>query len=164
MAVNENSWKRCATHVHISHLIRIFQMPENQERLLLQPNQLKPQEGSKLGVLMAMNNFHGVRKSLNGIISPSNLCNSTTEGNSNEAKTGILQHQRLHQDQPQAALASGVYTPQKQVSLYCNCYGFFLSNVLIILWSIVRVSISCPCWLEVVGWKRRIVLTELEMG
>ncbi|XP_062164014.1 uncharacterized protein LOC133870807 isoform X2 [Alnus glutinosa] len=114
VAVNENSWKRCATHVRISHLIRIFQMPENQERLLLQPNQLKPQEGSKLGVLMAMNNFHGVRKSLNGIISPSNLCNSTTEGNSNEAKTGILQHQRLHQDQPQAALASGVYTPQKQ--------------------------------------------------
>ncbi|XP_059459880.1 uncharacterized protein LOC132189248 isoform X3 [Corylus avellana] len=112
--VDGNSWKRCATHVHISHLIRILQMPENQERLLLQPNHLKPQEGSKLGVLMAINNFHGVRNSLNGIISPTNLCNSTTERNSNEAKTGILQHQRLHQDQPQAALASGVYTPQKQ--------------------------------------------------
>jgi hypothetical protein len=121
VGVNGNSRKRCATHVHISRLIRILQMPENQERLLLQPNHLKPQEGSKLGVLMAINNFHGVRNSLNGIISPTNLCNSTTERNSNEAKTGILQHQRLHQDQPQAALASGVYTPQKQVRLYCNC-------------------------------------------
>ncbi|KAE8057239.1 hypothetical protein FH972_013945 [Carpinus fangiana] len=114
VGVNGNSRKRCATHVHISRLIRILQMPENQERLLLQPNHLKPQEGSKLGVLMAINNFHGVRNSLNGIISPTNLCNSTTERNSNEAKIGIVQHQRLHQDQPQAALASGVYTPQKQ--------------------------------------------------
>ena len=99
-------------------------MQENQETLPLLPNQLRPQEGSSLGVLMEINNFHGVHNRLNGTVSPSNVGNSTSERNITEAKTGSLQHQRLHQDQPQAALASGAYTSQKQVNLYCNCQWF----------------------------------------
>ncbi|KAF5455774.1 hypothetical protein F2P56_025320 [Juglans regia] len=82
VTVEKNTWKRCAAHVHISHLIQISKMPESQERLLLQLNQLRPEEGSNLGFLMATNRFDGP--------------------------------QRLHQDQPQAPLASGVYTQQKQ--------------------------------------------------
>lgn len=121
VAVNGNSWKRCATHVYISRLIQILQMPENQESLTLQPNQMKPpQEGSKLGVLTEINNFDGVTNSLNGIVSPNNQFNSTSGRNSNEAKSGILQHQRLHRDQHQAALASGLYPSQKQVTSYCK--------------------------------------------
>ncbi|KAF5455775.1 hypothetical protein F2P56_025320 [Juglans regia] len=114
VTVEKNTWKRCAAHVHISHLIQISKMPESQERLLLQLNQLRPEEGSNLGFLMATNRFDGVRNSLNGVMSSAALCNSTTERISNEAKTDILQPQRLHQDQPQAPLASGVYTQQKQ--------------------------------------------------
>lgn len=122
--VNRKPWKRCATHFHISHLIQILNIQEKQERLPLQPNQLRPQEGSSLGVLMAINNFQGVDNRLNAIASSSNVCNSTAERNISEAKTGSLQHQRLHQDQPQAALASGVYNSQQQVNLYCNCQWF----------------------------------------
>lgn len=70
---------------------------------------------------MATNRFDGVRNSSNGIISYAAPCNSTTERISNEAKTEILQPRQLNQDQPQAALASGVYTQQKQVSSYCIC-------------------------------------------
>ncbi|XP_042987716.1 uncharacterized protein LOC122315694 isoform X2 [Carya illinoinensis] len=114
VTVEKNSWKRCAAHVHISRLIQISKMPESQERLLLQLNQLRPEEGSNLGFLMATNRFDGVRNSSNGIISYAAPCNSTTERISNEAKTEILQPQQLNQDQPQAALASGVYTQQKQ--------------------------------------------------
>ncbi|KAF3944869.1 hypothetical protein CMV_028713 [Castanea mollissima] len=112
--VNKKPWKRCATHFHISHLIQILNIQEKQERLPLQPNQLRPQEGSSLGVLMAINNFQGVDNRLNAIASSSNVCNSTAERNISEAKTGSLQHQRLHQDQPQAALASGAYNSQQQ--------------------------------------------------
>nr|XP_023914948.1 uncharacterized protein LOC112026492 isoform X1 [Quercus suber] len=114
VVVNKKPWKRCATHFHISHLIQILNIQENQERLPLQPNQLRPQEGSGLGVLMAINNFQGVDNRLNAIASPSNVCNSTTERNISEAKIGSLQRQRLHQDQPQAALASGPYNSQQQ--------------------------------------------------
>lgn len=114
VAVDKKSWKRCATHFHISNFIKSLKMQENQETLPLLPNQLRPQEGSSLGVLMEINNFHGVHNRLNGTVSPSNVGNSTSERNITEAKTGSLQHQRLHQDQPQAALASGAYTSQKQ--------------------------------------------------
>ncbi|XP_041018744.1 uncharacterized protein LOC121260790 isoform X4 [Juglans microcarpa x Juglans regia] len=113
VTVEKNTWKRCAAHVHISHLIQISKMPESQERLLLQLNQLRPEEKSNLGFLMATNRFDGVRNSLNDVMSSAALCNSATERISNEAKTDILQPQRLHQDQPQAP-ASGVYTQQKQ--------------------------------------------------
>ncbi|KAB1203664.1 hypothetical protein CJ030_MR8G002770 [Morella rubra] len=55
----ENSlWKRCDAHVRISRFIQILQTPENQERFQPQPNLLGPKEGSKLGVLMASNDFH----------------------------------------------------------------------------------------------------------
>lgn len=113
VTVEKNTWKRCAAHVHISHLIQISKMPESQERLL-QLNQLRPEEGSNLGFLMATNRFDGVRNSLNGIMSSATLCNSATERSSKEAKTDILQLQSLHEDQP-------LYTQQKQVSSYCIC-------------------------------------------
>ena len=171
VVVNKKPWKRCATHFHISHLIQILNIQENQERLPLQPNQLRPQEGSSLGVLMAINNFQGVENRLNAIASPTTVCNSTTERNISEAKTGSLQHQRLHQDQPQAALASGAYNSQQQVNLhnlYCNLQLSMVSSVVPLQFffnSLVagRFLISCHCQLEVVGWKLRIVLVELEM-
>lgn len=124
VAVEKDTWKRCSAHVHISHLIQNLQMPENQGRLLLQSNQLRLQKGPNLGARMALNSFHGVGTSFNGTISSTTSCNSTDERNSNEAKTGILCQQQLHQDQPHAALASEACTSQKQVSLYCNCQRF----------------------------------------
>lgn len=161
----ENSlWKRCDAHVRISRFIQILQTPENQERFQPQPNLLGPKEGSKLGVLMASNDFHEVRKSVYGLISSSNLCNFIAEANSNEAKTCILQLQGLDQDRPQAALAaSQMHIRQKQVSFYCNCQ-WFLPFQLFDYSVTGRVSISCLCRVEVVGWKLRIILIELQMG
>ncbi|XP_041021425.1 uncharacterized protein LOC121262845 isoform X3 [Juglans microcarpa x Juglans regia] len=130
--IEKDTWKRCSAHVHISHLIQNLQMPENQGRLLLQSNQLKLEKGPNLGARMALNSFHGVRTSFNGTISSTTTCNSTDERNSNDAKTGILWQQQLHQDQPHAALASEAYTSQKQsfnfLSLFAGGGGMEAKN------------------------------------
>ncbi|KAF5462129.1 hypothetical protein F2P56_018160 [Juglans regia] len=132
VAVEKDTWKRCSAHVHISHLIQNLQMPENQGRLLLQCNQLKLQKGPNLGARMALNSFHGVRTSFNGTISSTTTCNSTDGRNSNDAKTGILWQQQLHQDQPHAALVSEAYTSQKQrfdfLSLFTGGGGMEAKN------------------------------------
>lgn len=143
VTVEKNTWKRCAAHVHISHLIQSLQMPENQGRFLLQSNQLRLQKEPNLGSLMALNSFHGVKNSFNSTIF-STTCNSTDERKSNEAKTGILWPQQLHHDQPHAALASEVYTPQKQVSS-CICQWFLPFQFSQLIHATRRVSISCPC-------------------
>lgn len=110
--------KRCAAHVYISHLIRDLQMPENKEKLPLHCNQLKPRlEGQRQGIPMAINDFDRVKKGLNGVISSNNIGSTTAERNSSEARSCILQHKRLHQDQQQTATASGLHNLQKQVSL-----------------------------------------------
>ncbi|KDO84856.1 hypothetical protein CISIN_1g003719mg [Citrus sinensis] len=91
-ATTNRSLKRCAGHVYISRLIRDLQMPENKEKSHLQCNQLKPpDEGQSIG-------------------------STTAERNSSEARSGILQHKRLHHDQLQTATESGLQTLQKQVS------------------------------------------------
>ncbi|KAL9449028.1 hypothetical protein AB3S75_011045 [Citrus x aurantiifolia] len=89
-ATTNRSLKRCAGHVYISRLIRDLQMPENKEKSHLQCNQLKPpDEGQSIG-------------------------STTAERNSSEARSGILQHKRLHHDQLQTATESGLQTLQKQ--------------------------------------------------
>ncbi|KAJ4702113.1 Restriction of telomere capping protein [Melia azedarach] len=114
-ATDRASMKRCAAHVYISHLIRDLQMPENKEKLPLHCNQLKPRlEGQRQGIPMAINDFDRVKKGLNGVISSNNIGSTTAERNSSEARSCILQHKRLHQDQQQTATASGLHNLQKQ--------------------------------------------------
>ncbi|KAF2324691.1 hypothetical protein GH714_016307 [Hevea brasiliensis] len=107
------SWKRCAAHVYIGHLIRALQMPESKESLPRPPNQLRPYEILKQGVLMTINDFNGISNDLNRVASAGTVVNAA-EKNSNDIKSDIFQHRRPQHDHSQSALASGVYTCQKQ--------------------------------------------------
>ncbi|KAI5596750.1 hypothetical protein BDE02_02G022200 [Populus trichocarpa] len=100
----KRSWKRSSTHVYISRLIRVLQIPESRDSLPLHLNQLRPHDILSQGVFMTINNFNGNRNGLNGA-TPSRAIVNMTDKNSN-------QRQRLHQDQPQTP--SGVYNSQKQ--------------------------------------------------
>lgn len=100
----KRSWKRSSTHVYISRLIRVLQIPESRDSLPLHLNQLRPHDILRQGVFMTINNFNGNRNGLNGA-TPSRAIVNMTDKNSN-------QRQRLHQDQPQTP--SGVYNSQKQ--------------------------------------------------
>ncbi|KDO84854.1 hypothetical protein CISIN_1g003719mg [Citrus sinensis] len=116
-ATTNRSLKRCAGHVYISRLIRDLQMPENKEKSHLQCNQLKPpDEGQRQETHMVIYDFDKTRKGLNGVISVNSIGSTTAERNSSEARSGILQHKRLHHDQLQTATESGLQTLQKQVS------------------------------------------------
>ncbi|KAG6783695.1 hypothetical protein POTOM_009361 [Populus tomentosa] len=107
----KRSWKRSSTHVYISRLIRVLQIPESRDSLPLHLNQLRPHDILRQGVFMTINNFNGNRNGLNGA-TPSRAIVSMTDKNSNQVGIGTLQRQRLHQDQPQTP--SGVYNSQKQ--------------------------------------------------
>ncbi|KAI9398927.1 hypothetical protein POPTR_002G022800v4 [Populus trichocarpa] len=100
----KRSWKRSSTHVYISRLIQVLQIPESRDSLPLNLNQLRPHDILRQGVFMTINNFNGNRNGLNGA-TPSRAIVNMTDKNSN-------QRQRLHQDQPQTP--SGVYNSQKQ--------------------------------------------------
>ncbi|KAJ6392287.1 hypothetical protein OIU77_026105 [Salix suchowensis] len=108
---DKRSWKRSSTHVYISHLIQVLQIPESRDSLPLHLNQLRPQDILRQGVFMTINNFNGNRNGLNGA-TPSKAKVNTTDKNSNQDGIGTLRRQRLHQDQPQTP--SGVYNSQKQ--------------------------------------------------
>ncbi|KAJ8772634.1 hypothetical protein K2173_027811 [Erythroxylum novogranatense] len=94
---DRNSWKKCATHVHISQFIRLLQVS-----LLNQ------------GAITMINDLNDMRNESNGVTSASGVVN-ITESNPIEARTDILEYQRLCQNQPQASLASGTFTSQKQI-------------------------------------------------
>lgn len=114
-ATNSRSLKKCAAHVYISRLIRDLQMPENKETLHIQCNQLEPPDkGQRQGAHMMIYDFDKMEKGLNGVISVNNIDSTTAERNLSEARSGILQHKRLHHDQLQNATESGLHTVQKQ--------------------------------------------------
>ncbi|KAF8410449.1 hypothetical protein HHK36_002978 [Tetracentron sinense] len=102
IADRRKSGKRCAGHIYISRFIRTYQLAERKDRLSVLPNQLKPNEGTKPGVVAA-NNLTGM----------SNINGSASAKNPNES-ISILLDKRLQQDQQQASMTYGLYTPQKQ--------------------------------------------------
>ncbi|XP_011029006.1 PREDICTED: uncharacterized protein LOC105128861 isoform X2 [Populus euphratica] len=107
----KRSWKRSATHVYISHLTRVLQIPESRDSLPMHLNQLRPHDILRQGVFMTINNLNGNRNGLNGA-TPSRAIVNRTDKNSNQVGIGTLQRQRLHQDQPQTP--PGVCNSQKQ--------------------------------------------------
>ncbi|XP_050233164.1 uncharacterized protein LOC126681652 isoform X2 [Mercurialis annua] len=113
VSIDRRSWKRCAAHAHISHLIRALAMPNSKESLQLPPSQLKPHEILKQGVIMTINDFNGVRNDLIGAAC-SSIVNNNIEKYSSDAKSSNLQHLRLRQDHPQHALSSGAYTSHQK--------------------------------------------------
>ncbi|XP_048444118.1 uncharacterized protein LOC103927813 [Pyrus x bretschneideri] len=108
------SCKKCAAHVYISHLIQALQNSERKNKIQLQPNQMRPHEGSKQVAFLGVNINAKSNNGLNGILSTSSIGTSISEKNSTEAKNGTLQQMKLHQDQPQFAMGSWAYTSPKQ--------------------------------------------------
>ncbi|XP_058098826.1 uncharacterized protein LOC131243470 isoform X2 [Magnolia sinica] len=100
------SWKRCATHMHISRLICAYQSTEKKSRCALPDNHPKPKEGARSGVIMLKNG-------LNNILSAGANSLVAERNSSHEARIGIRQDNRFLQDQ-QSSTSSGVYAQQKQ--------------------------------------------------
>ncbi|XP_058098827.1 uncharacterized protein LOC131243470 isoform X3 [Magnolia sinica] len=108
------SWKRCATHMHISRLICAYQSTEKKSRCALPDNHPKPKEGARSGVIMLKNG-------LNNILSAGANSLVAERNSSHEARIGIRQDNRFLQDQ-QSSTSSGVYAQQKQVQLQLPQY------------------------------------------
>lgn len=112
VVTHKRSWKRCAAHVHISHLIKSLEVPKKgiiKESELYECHEKRAHEGQNCGVLLEI---HSLNRMRNGVT-------STTVRNPCESKNGILQQQCHYSDISQAAPSPtpGVYGPQKQVSL-----------------------------------------------
>ncbi|XP_062020505.1 uncharacterized protein LOC133736911 isoform X2 [Rosa rugosa] len=109
------SCKKCAAHVYISHLIQSLKSSDSKDQLLLQPSQMRAHEGSEQGAFLGVNTYTNVKSGFNEVVSSSSIRISTAEKVPNEAKNGILQHKKLHLDQPSYTLASGAHTSPKQI-------------------------------------------------
>ncbi|KAH1095711.1 hypothetical protein GYH30_040812 [Glycine max] len=123
--IPKRSWKRCAAHVHISHLIKSLEVPKTQvikESELFGCHQMREHEGSKRGVLLEV---HSSNRMKIGIT-------SSTLRNPHESKNIILQRQSHYRDISQAAPTPVVYGPQKQnfnfLSLSAGSNGLKLDN------------------------------------
>lgn len=104
--------KRCATHVHLTHLIQHHQNMERLSSLSLPPNQSKSKEKSNIGV-PAANEKTGLRNGLDCMASAGT--NGSLMGrNVHEARMQMLHSERLLRAQ-QASTLSETYAPQKQV-------------------------------------------------
>lgn len=117
VVTHKRSWKRCAAHVHISHIIRSLELPKRrviEEPELHECHQMRAHEGSKSGVLLEVHKLNGMR---NGVTSAPGTSQFATVRNLHESKNVILQQQCHNRDISQAASTTrGVYGPQKQVS------------------------------------------------
>ncbi|BAT77690.1 hypothetical protein LR48_Vigan09g031600 [Vigna angularis] len=109
----KKSRKRCASHVHISHLIRSLEVSRGlagKGHELYESHQARVPEGSNCGVIMEAHNLNWKKS---GNSNAAGTVHSATMSNSRETKNGIVQH-GLYHDISQAPSTSGVHGPQKQ--------------------------------------------------
>ena len=78
---------------------------------MLQTSQIT-HEGSRQGAFLGVNNCTSAQSGLNEAVS-----STSAEIVPDEAKNGMLQQKKLHQDQPSSSLISGAHTSPKQVKL-----------------------------------------------
>ncbi|KAL2319077.1 hypothetical protein Fmac_032953 [Flemingia macrophylla] len=107
VSIPKRSWKKCAGHVHISHVIKSLEVSKRQvtiETDLFECRQMKAHEGPKQGVIPEV---HSLNEMKNGVT-------SSTVGNPHEHKNIILQQQCHYGDLSQAAPTPVVSGPQKQ--------------------------------------------------
>nr|KYP74869.1 hypothetical protein KK1_007562 [Cajanus cajan] len=105
-SILKRSWKRCAAHVHISHIIKSLEVSKRhviKETDLFECHQMKAQEGSKRGVPLEVHSLNGMK---NGVTS--------TVRHPHESNNIILQQQCHYRDISQAAPTPMMYGPQKQ--------------------------------------------------
>ncbi|CAJ1972546.1 unnamed protein product [Sphenostylis stenocarpa] len=122
--IPKRSWKKCASHIRISHIIKSLEMPKTEvirETELFECHETTAREGSKRGVLLEAHSLNGMK---NGI--------SSTVRNPHESKNIILQQQSHYRDISQSAPKPVVYGPQKQnfnfLSLSAGSNGFKVDN------------------------------------
>ncbi|KAL2346247.1 hypothetical protein Fmac_000247 [Flemingia macrophylla] len=112
IATQKKSWKTCAAHVHISHLIRGLEVSKGQvgkEHELYECHQMRAHQGTKSRVLMEAQNLNWIR---NGNSYATVAVRSATTSDSRETKNDILQH-GLYLGVSQSPPTPGVYCPQK---------------------------------------------------
>ncbi|KAK7409914.1 hypothetical protein VNO78_00314 [Psophocarpus tetragonolobus] len=108
---HKKSWKRCAAHVHISHLIRNLEVSKRQVGKQYELcHQTGVHQGSKCGIQMEAQNMNWMRS---GNSYATGTVNSATTSNSRDTKNGILQHD-LYRDISQAPPTPELYGTQKQ--------------------------------------------------
>lgn len=91
-------------------------MSKDEDRILLHPSQMRPQEGLKQGVVLGVDSVNGMNGVLKGVVSASSIC--TVDKNSN-ANSGLLQQRRLHKEQPESSPHSkGCTLHKKQVIFF----------------------------------------------
>ncbi|KAL2964214.1 hypothetical protein AAZX31_17G244200 [Glycine max] len=124
--IPKRSWKKCAAHVHISHIIKSLEVPKTQvfkETEFFECHQMREHEGPKRGVLLKV---HSSNEMKNGITS--------TVRNPHESKNIILRQQCHYRNISQAAPTPVVqYGHQKQqnfnfLSLSAGSNGLKLEN------------------------------------
>ncbi|XAR61662.1 hypothetical protein NMG60_11016143 [Bertholletia excelsa] len=108
-----NSWKRCLSHVHVSHLIKILQVAEKRDALIDQCAHTTLSEEPKQGLHLAASNLNGVRNGLDEVISAENIIYATLEKKPNE-DNALEFHRRLLQDQQQACTTSAFLASENQ--------------------------------------------------
>ncbi|XP_022772655.1 uncharacterized protein LOC111315300 isoform X3 [Durio zibethinus] len=139
VTMDRKSMKRCAAHVYISSLIRNLQMQDSKDNILQQSLQLKPHVGLKQTAVLYPKNCSNLRNGINGTIPSSSSGNSAPDINSYEARSDILQHTILHQEQPQVASASGMQTSER-VLISCLCQSEELVRKLVI--ALIKLEIQ----------------------
>lgn len=105
------SFKRCAYHVYISHLIRSYQSVEKKNRPP-SVNQSKFNEGKTSGITSS-NEPTVVKTDINNVMSIGTH-GVVADKKWHDARLGTLQNNKLLQDQ-QVSTSSGIYPQQKQV-------------------------------------------------
>ncbi|KAK7321805.1 hypothetical protein VNO77_32759 [Canavalia gladiata] len=143
VVIHKSSWKRCAAHVHISHIIQSLGVPKKQvikETELYENHQMRAHDGSKCEVLLEVPNINGMR---NGVTSstvrkPHENKNAVLQQQCHvrkphENKNAVLQQQCHYRDISQAAPTPGVYGPQNQnfnfLSLSSGSNGLKVDNI-----------------------------------
>lgn len=114
--------KRCVLHVYVSHFVRAYQRADRKEDCLPSTNKAKLNEGTKSGIT-ASNDPTVLNTGTINLVS-AGTHGSVADGNLHETRLGILQDNRLLQDQ-QASTSSGINSLQKQsydfLSLSTGC-------------------------------------------
>nr|GMD96216.1 uncharacterized protein LOC109153177 isoform X2 [Ipomoea batatas] len=100
-AVLKNSWKRCCTHVYVCRLIKVLQISERADKLLLQSAQSTQTNGSKQGIRVTDDSLIGTINDSHKVFSSGSAACSVVEKTTNEVRNAIFLHKKLLQDQRQ---------------------------------------------------------------
>lgn len=100
-AVLKNSWKRCCTHVYVCRLIKVLQISERADKLLLQSAQSTQANGSKQGIRVTDDSLIGTINDSHKVFSSGSAACSVVEKTTNEVRNAIFLHKKLLQDQRQ---------------------------------------------------------------